>query len=100
MSKPMKQREWRMEVLSLPKLALIHPLNLPHRLFLLCLGVLHLCCYAPGLPRPSGGSGRGRRGAAGGLDMAGRAATGLGVVDSSGWARQVQSHSRICPQCD
>jgi hypothetical protein len=53
-----------------------------------------------GLPRPSGGSGRGRRGAAGGLDMVGRAATGLGVADSSGWARQVQSHSRIRPQCD
>jgi hypothetical protein len=36
-----------MEVLSLPKLALIHPLNPPHRSFLLCLGVLHLCCCAP-----------------------------------------------------
>jgi hypothetical protein len=81
---------WRMEVPSLPELASIRPLNPPHRSFVLELDVLHLCCRAPGLPRPSGGSGRARRGAAVGLGAAGRAAadldacsraaTGLGAV--------------------
>jgi hypothetical protein len=84
---------WRMEVPSLPESASIRPLNPPHRSFVLELDVLHLCCRAPGLPRPSGGSGRARRGAAVGLGAAGRAAadldacsraaTGLGEVGRS-----------------
>jgi hypothetical protein len=38
-----------MEVLSLPESSSIHPLNLPHRSFLLLrLGVLHLCCCMSG----------------------------------------------------
>jgi hypothetical protein len=64
---------------SLPESASIRPLNPPHRSFVLELDVLHLCCRRPGLPRPSGGSGRGRRGAAADLGVAGRAAADLGA---------------------
>jgi hypothetical protein len=46
MMKLMKWREWRMEVLSLPKSASICPLNPPRRTFLLHPSgmVHHLCC--------------------------------------------------------
>jgi hypothetical protein len=47
MMKSMKQREWRREVLSLPKLAPICPLNPSHRAFLLLpSGVVHHRCCA------------------------------------------------------
>jgi hypothetical protein len=48
MMKSMKRREWRMEVLSLPKSASICPLNPPHRAFMfLPSGVVHYLCCAP-----------------------------------------------------
>jgi hypothetical protein len=47
MIKPMKRREWRMEVLSLLKSASICPLKSPRRMFLLLrLDVVHHCCCA------------------------------------------------------